>query len=118
MVSGLRPLVLSSTLAFLEGDGELMTFKGWDRGSKRLSSELSQEMQQSDILVLLRKESQSTPPLLLYPLIIKQSHCTLLWNSVRGDAIEYIDYGSGELKRFVFPDTAPYNLWRERQARL
>jgi hypothetical protein len=113
MVSGLRPLVLSSTLAVLDEDGEPASFQGWNRDGKSLDSESSEEIQPYDILVLLREGSQSTPPLLLFPLIIKQSHCTSLWNSVRGNAIEYIDYGSGDLQRLVLADTDPYNMWSE-----
>jgi hypothetical protein len=117
MTRGLKPLVFSSAIAVLKDGREPSILQGWDRW-KYLLPKPSDETEQLAVPYLLRKDSEPAPPLLLYPFMISHSDSVLLWNSMRGDAIEYIDYGSGKLQRFKFPDTDPYNLWKAEQVKL
>jgi hypothetical protein len=53
---------------------------------------------------------------LLFPLIIIRGNAVLVWNSAHDKAVDYLDYGTGEMPRVQFGESDPHNLWQIRQA--
>ena len=118
MVWDLRSLVIDSTITTSKGVGEPIALRGWNRTVRGISRGVGQGTQEHDLVFLLRKDSKTSPFLLVYPFMVKQANSVLLWNSVRGNAIEFIDYGSGKLQRIAFQEINPFNLWNKQQEQL
>jgi len=112
IVIGLKTLVLSSQLVVV-GDGKDETvLQGWSRTRTTSNGNHGE----TNGISLICEEGIGAFRLPLYPLAVAKPGAVLLWNSVRGDGIEYIDYGSGKLERFVLESTNPYDLWMAQRA--
>ncbi|MCJ7481763.1 MAG: hypothetical protein MUO31_02235 [Thermodesulfovibrionales bacterium] len=60
---------------------------------------------------LLMGEGTDQSALQLYPFVVNAEGTFWLWNSTHDKEIEYIDYGSGQIKRWSLDGTDPIELW-------
>jgi len=112
MVSGLRPLILSSYLVAVEASGKEIVLRGWLR--VKLQHDLDRKFSEHEMLAFLK--SPSNQMLLLYPLVIIKEHDVFVFDYLRTKegAIAFLNYISGERRQLQFsefPEIDPYKIW-------
>jgi hypothetical protein len=112
MASRLDGLVLSSALFYHTPTEGTTILQGWQRSGVSAAGKARPPIIYSAYPVYLGLESAQAPPLLLYPFLISRSGSALVWNSVRGKRVEYLDYGSGQLVQESFDEADAHSLWR------
>lgn len=118
MVDGLNELTLWSSLERLELDDSSTEFRGWHRSNEH-DTPLNEFVwdNQTNFFGITPRTDQATP-ILLFPLCVEGTGRILVWNSVRGNAVEYTDYRTGELPTLSFGETNPRTLWERQVAQL
>lgn len=111
LVSCLKPLVLDSVITTTSSRSRSV-LRGWtreiDAGIRDFKSD---QVPYEPAYLADKKNNGRHEQILLYPFVVKVSDSLLIWNSVRGNTVEFIDYGSGQLLCLPLPSTNPYELW-------
>lgn len=118
LVNELKELVLLAKLEIRSLDEtSAFPFQGWQRKGDQFAvrGEMSFEGD-PDFFVIAPERDQA--PILLFPLCVAKSGQVLIWNSVRSNEVEYINYGSGRLLTESFSETNPHLLWERTVKRL
>ncbi len=116
MARGLTPLIADSSLATAQQDGSLDSCSGWNRDQLPESTQENKPPLPANPVFMVRNGTSGDNKSLLHPFIIKAGKDFLIWNSARENAIEYLDYGTGQIRQIKSGDVNPYNLWQLRKA--
>lgn len=108
MVSGLQEIVVNSVI----GAQGTMSPGGWVRTLDHNTDWSSFSSSADAAVYMRRRENTDETPILLHPFVLQRGESFLLWNAIRGDSIEYVDYASGALLQMDLGTTDPYALWK------
>jgi hypothetical protein len=100
VVAGLQPITLETVLTVKDGSGREMAIAGC--AASRLSRYFgtpSPAGEAGSAFVRMQAGDSSTLPLELFPFLAWFEDAVWVWNSVRGNRIEFIDYATGRLER-------------------
>jgi len=109
MVIGLQDLVFVSPTVNQDNKQNNDYIHGWDR-KRYLRPENERDEEVRKMYLQIENNGQLCS-VMLYPLAVGYMNSILLWNRVKEEWIEYIDYSSGKLVKFNLLGTDPYVIW-------
>lgn len=109
MAVGLKKLVFESLTISQDNNKNKSYLQGWDR--KRYLRQENGGDREASKIYLQTEENDRSSSIMLYPLAVAYKNSILLWNRIKGECIEYIDYSSGQIVKFNLSETDPYIIW-------
>jgi hypothetical protein len=117
MARGLTPLIADSSLATTLQNGSLVACSGWNRNLLPESTQEGKVPMPANPVFMVRNGASEGNKSLLHPFVIKAGDDFLTWNSARENAVEYLDYGTGQVRQIKSDEVNPYHLWQLWQAK-
>ena len=111
LAAGLHVLVFGTALLAAGAGTEQPPIKGWLR---RRTPENGSDKSSFYRLALLHNRDRTLWP--VYPFIVGFGRAILLWNSIKGNMIELVDYGGGTVHHLPVSKTNTYRMWHAAAA--
>lgn len=106
LVDRLAPMAIQAEITIVTPSGPQVVARGWYRDPVLPSS--------PEALLPVLLDAPAAPRLLLSPLVVRLGRADLMWNAVRDERVEYLDYATGSMHYdTALAGKAIADMWRD-----